>query len=101
MTVQALDQLTARLQAKLMLPPPLERRALRTAAGASLRDVASVVGVSAQAVYLWETGARMPSAAHLERYAEVLRAFAELPSMCEPDLSRAQDSHIGSSDGER
>jgi transcriptional regulator with XRE-family HTH domain len=51
------------------------RRALREAAGVSLSDVASVVGVTRQAVALWETGARTPCGANLDSYVAVLRTF--------------------------
>jgi DNA-binding transcriptional regulator YiaG len=44
-----------RLRAKRELPPPGERRRIRIAAGASLRDVARELDVSHTAVRRWET----------------------------------------------
>ena len=100
--MQSVRELTEKLRRRITLPPPAQRRALRLAAGASLRDVASVVGSSAQAVYLWETGDREPSDAFLERYADVLHAFDELTSeLREPDLGRTPGSRDDTSDDER
>jgi len=55
------------------LPPPQVRRALRIAAGLSLAEVASAVGVSRQAVAHWEGGSRRPAAKHLTAYCQALR----------------------------
>jgi transcriptional regulator with XRE-family HTH domain len=79
-----LRELTARAQARRELPAPTTRRALRNAVGASLDDVASVVGVTRQAVSLWELGQRAPSATNLERYLEVIRAFKDLVADSRP-----------------
>ena len=70
-----LDSLTQRLQARRELPSPDVRRTLRRVAGASQADVAEVVGVTRQAVQLWEAGARTPRGTNLDAYLEVLRAF--------------------------
>jgi DNA-binding transcriptional regulator YiaG len=70
-----LDDLTQRLQARRELPSPDVRRTLRRVAGASQADVAEVVGVTRQAVQLWEAGTRTPRGANLDAYLEVLRAF--------------------------
>lgn len=75
-----LTELTARARARRELPAPPTRRALRNAVGASLDDVASVVGVTRQAVSMWELGQRAPSGANLERYLEVIRAFKQVVS---------------------
>jgi transcriptional regulator with XRE-family HTH domain len=40
-----------------------------------MEDVAAVVGVTRQAVALWENGAREPRGENLERYLEVLEAL--------------------------
>jgi DNA-binding transcriptional regulator YiaG len=39
--------------------------------------VGAVVGVSASAVHLWESGANEPRGENLTRYAEVLAMFRE------------------------
>jgi transcriptional regulator with XRE-family HTH domain len=72
-----LAELGDRLRTRRDLPPPEMRRALRRAAGASLEDVARVVGVTRQAVALWESGAREPRGENLNSYADVLRMFRE------------------------
>jgi transcriptional regulator with XRE-family HTH domain len=73
-TVEELKQSVRTRQA---LPAPSARRALRQAAGVSLADVASVVGVSRQAVGLWEAGLRRPRGRNLDSYLHVLRALRE------------------------
>jgi len=72
-----LEKLTQSVRARQALPAPSARRALRQAAGVSLADVASVVGVSRQAVGLWEAGLRHPRGSNLDSYLGVLRALQE------------------------
>lgn len=74
-TTLDLEALTERMRTRQQLPPPHVRRQLRVAAGVSLRDVGEVVGVSHEAVRMWETGERMPRGRNVERYVGVLRAF--------------------------
>ena len=69
---------TLELIGKRRLPQPAARRALRMAAGLRLEDVAAACGVSLQAVWRWEHCQREPRTANRERYAEVLRACAEV-----------------------
>ena len=57
-------------QAKL--PSPTRRRAIRVRAGASLEEVGELVGVTGEAVRLWETGQRTPSETHRDDYVGVL-----------------------------
>jgi DNA-binding transcriptional regulator YiaG len=71
----ALERLSRRLKARKELPAPEVQRALRRGAGASLADVAEVVGSTRQAVSLWEWGKRRPRGRQLEAYMEVLRVF--------------------------
>ena len=73
-----LDDLTRRARTRRELPAPHIRRRLRVAAGASLVDVAAVVGVSHEAVRTWEMGLRRPRGENLDRYADVLRAFRDV-----------------------
>ena len=73
----ALEKLSRRLKARRELPPPEIRRALRRGAGASLADVAKVVGATRQAVSLWEWGKRRPRGEQLEAYLEVLQVFRD------------------------
>jgi len=70
-------QLAERVRARASLPAPGDCCAIRRAAGLSLADVASSIGVSSQTVWLWETGRRRPSNRHVERYAELLFALRD------------------------
>ncbi len=71
--MDAMAALQERVMARRDLPPPEVRRALRIAAGLSLAEVASAVGVSRQAVGHWEDGSRTPAAKHLTAYGKALR----------------------------
>ena len=70
---------------------------MRTAAGLSLRELGSRLGVSAQAVHKWETGVAWPSAYLLPQIAEALDcSIADLymdgPQAAEDEILRcAQD----------
>jgi len=58
-----------------------EARAIRAAAGLSLREVAGAVGVSVTCLWRWENGQRAPQGAAAVAYAELLedlRAEAEV-----------------------
>jgi DNA-binding transcriptional regulator YiaG len=58
-------------QRQRRLPSPSRRRAIRVRAGVSLEEMGGRVGVSGEAVRLWELG-RRPSEAHLAHYLDVL-----------------------------
>jgi transcriptional regulator with XRE-family HTH domain len=75
-----LEKLVQTVRARQELPPPSARRAVRQAAGVSLADVADVVGVSRQAVGLWERGLRNPRGRNLVAYLNVLRMLREAMS---------------------
>jgi transcriptional regulator with XRE-family HTH domain len=62
----------ARRKTSRKLPPPTRRRAIRVRAGATLDEVGDLVGVSGEAVRLWETGQRIPSESHRDDYIDVL-----------------------------
>jgi DNA-binding transcriptional regulator YiaG len=64
--------LATRKRDQRRLPSPSRRRAIRVRAGASLEEVGELVGVSGEAVRLWETGQRIPSEAHRGDYLDVL-----------------------------
>jgi DNA-binding transcriptional regulator YiaG len=55
------------------LPSPALRSAIRRDANVTLAQAASALNVTPSAVWLWETGQRMPRPAHLSRYAALLR----------------------------
>ena len=73
-TSQPLD-LLASVHARRELPPPVMRRAIRQAAGVSLRGMAGAVGVTPQAVAFWERDERTPTGDRLVRYVEVLSSL--------------------------
>jgi len=52
-------------------------RTQRQAAGVSMRDVARVLGVSAQAVHYWETGQNIPKAENAIAYGRLLAALGK------------------------
>jgi transcriptional regulator with XRE-family HTH domain len=87
--MSTLAELEGRVQARSELPSPPVRRALREAAGASLDEVGSVVGVTRQAVALWESGERTPRGANLGGYVAVLRVFRRAMSETEVGLEKA------------
>lgn len=72
-----LENLAASIRNRRALPPPETCRALRVGAGASLEDVAKVVGVTRMSVKNWEGGSCRPRGEHLARYLDVLRVFRE------------------------
>jgi DNA-binding transcriptional regulator YiaG len=74
------------------LPPPAVRRQLRESAGLSRRAVGELVGVSGEAVRLWETGGREPQGDNRGAYLSLLTSWqsgpqesAEEPAEPEPE----------------
>jgi DNA-binding XRE family transcriptional regulator len=67
------QQLEDYLKAKRDLPDPPMCRAIREAAGANREDVAAELGVTPQAVLLWEKGKRAPSRRHIVAYVRLLQ----------------------------
>lgn len=59
------------------LPSPAACRALREEAGVSRDALARAVGVTAGAVYFWESGDRKPRAQNLSRYIKALTLLRE------------------------
>jgi DNA-binding transcriptional regulator YiaG len=70
---QAVTAVVTYAQERASLPSPALRSAIRRSAGVTLAQLASALDVSASAVWLWETGQRMPRPERLLRYAELLR----------------------------
>lgn len=69
------DRIRERVRVHQALPPPPNRRALRDAAGLTLQEVATAVGVTPAAVWQWENGHRNPNGKHLDAYLDALRAL--------------------------
>lgn len=76
MTATAL-RVRARLRLHQDLPTPEERRAIREAAGLSQGELAEAIGTTRQAISNYETGARTPRGARLERYVTAIRTLRE------------------------
>jgi transcriptional regulator with XRE-family HTH domain len=72
------SELLERLRARRALPLPAERRRIRLAAGASLRDVAAEIGVSATSIIRWERGSSPGphTAAYKRLLEELMRVVA-------------------------
>lgn len=70
-----IETLTTQVRVRRALPEPAVRRAIRRAAGVSLADVADVLGVTRQAVSMWELGERTPRGPLLHAYLDALRAL--------------------------
>ena len=68
-----MSELLERLRARRVLPPAAERRRIREASGASLRDIARELNTSATSVIRWERGASTG-----RRTASYARLLAEL-----------------------
>lgn len=77
MSPSVADAVRAQLSGRPRLPAPEERRRLRISAGMSQQTLAELVGVTPQAVSMWEHGKCTPRAAMLGRYAEALQALQE------------------------
>jgi transcriptional regulator with XRE-family HTH domain len=82
-----LNEVKARAAARRGLPPPAVRKAIREAAGLSLRELAEAMSplgearVDASCLWRWECGQREPGVRDrhkrfAERYAEMLRKLA-------------------------
>jgi DNA-binding transcriptional regulator YiaG len=69
-------ELLDRLRARRTLPSPSERKEIRKAAGASLRDVAKALGTSPASIFRWEEGASPGPLTRL--YAELLEELRHL-----------------------
>lgn len=68
----AADRAAALVHQRRRLPPPSRCRALRRAVGLTTRDVAQMVGCTAQSVSNWETGKRVPYGRRLTAYLDAL-----------------------------
>ena len=75
-----IDELIANARSrKRGLPTRAERKAIRTNARVGLRELGAAVGVSAMAIYRWETDNDPRQLQHLERYRRALDGLAKIP----------------------
>ena len=72
-------ELVTRLVRRRQFPDAAERRRIREASGASLQEVADVLGVTISSVGRWETGGRLPTRKHLDQYLDLLDKMREIP----------------------
>lgn len=82
------DRVDALVASRSPLPPPAERRRLRTAHGLTLDEVAAALEVRRATVSGWESGKTEPRPPEREGYARLLGKLAELypadPNATEP-----------------
>jgi DNA-binding transcriptional regulator YiaG len=71
-TDDSFGDLLQRVRSRRALPAPEERRAIREAAGCSLREIGDAIGVSFMAVRRWEQGSRPRNPRHLAAYSRLL-----------------------------
>jgi transcriptional regulator with XRE-family HTH domain len=71
------DRILERIRVHRELPTPERRIELRKAAGLSLQEVATAVGVSVTSVWYWERGQRHPSGKRLDAYLIALQTLDE------------------------
>jgi DNA-binding transcriptional regulator YiaG len=75
-TVDALNAALSRARNRKSLPGPEARRLLRERAGLKQQDIAAALGVTREAVALWESGARNPRDRYLPDYLAILQKCA-------------------------
>lgn len=77
--MDAVAELAERLRADrveaVRLPSPRRRRAVREAAGASLRACAEAIGVDPMTLLRWERGTTVPRPDHAVAYRRLLDAL--------------------------
>ncbi|MFE9769527.1 telomere-associated protein Tap [Streptomyces sp. NPDC005808] len=82
------DRIDALVASRSTLPPPAERKRLRTAHGLTLDEVAAALDVRRATVSGWESGKTEPRPPEREGYARLLGKLAELypadPNATEP-----------------
>ncbi len=66
------SELLVRARAASRLPTPSRRRSIREAAGATQEELATVIGVSKQALERWEREKAKPRGRHAAAYASLL-----------------------------
>jgi DNA-binding XRE family transcriptional regulator len=60
------------------LPEPCERKAIREAAGATLAEVGTELGVTDATVHRWERGRARPRREHAIAYARLLSRLSKV-----------------------
>ena len=78
MATADLDEITRIARARLTLPEPPERRAIRERVGLAQSDLAGALGVTGPTLSRWETGERVPSRQLLVGYARLLTRLSAL-----------------------
>ncbi|MFG2858111.1 telomere-associated protein Tap [Streptomyces mirabilis] len=87
------DRIDALVASRSPLPPPAERKRLRTAHGLTLDEVAAALEVRRATVSGWESGKTEPRPPERDAYARLLKQLAELypadPNAAAPDKDTA------------
>jgi transcriptional regulator with XRE-family HTH domain len=71
--MDAKDELRHKIKARLQLPSPAVRRALREEAGLSQAELAKALGVHRETISRWEAGKRGLRGRYLVEYAALLK----------------------------
>ncbi len=79
------------------LPPPAVRRQLREAAGLSRPQVATQLGITPEALRLWEEGLREPQGDNRGAYLSLLTSWLSGPQ--EPAAGLERSCRVGPADG--
>ncbi|MFF2014140.1 telomere-associated protein Tap [Streptomyces sp. NPDC058195] len=96
------DAVDALLASRAVLPPPTERKRLRTAHGLTIDEVSGALGVRRATVSAWESGKTEPRPPERDAYARLLDGLAKLypapvPATCTsaPDPTKARSLPTG------
>ncbi|EMF29311.1 putative telomere-associated protein, partial [Streptomyces gancidicus BKS 13-15] len=88
------DAVDALVASRAALPPPAERKRLRTAHGLTIEEVAAALKVRRATVSGWEAGKTEPRPPERDAYARLLNQLAELypapaPAPAPPEVTPA------------
>ncbi|MEW2119132.1 helix-turn-helix transcriptional regulator [Streptomyces sp. NPDC005474] len=86
------ERIDALVASRSPLPPPAERKRLRTAHGLTLDEVAEALAVRRATVSGWESGRTEPRPPERDAYARLLRQLAELYPAEDAAVAPVQDT---------